>query len=75
MRCGRADGRYLDGTWPDWYHEDAERWARLDALLARASVLRGRCACARSAAPYRVVNSVLFFFMLLAIFSVLTFGK
>ena len=21
---------YLDGIWPDRYHEDAERWARLD---------------------------------------------
>ncbi|KAH9980667.1 hypothetical protein BJV74DRAFT_97541 [Russula compacta] len=28
---------YLDGIWPDRYHEDAERWARLDALRARAA--------------------------------------
>lgn len=23
---------YLEGIWPDPYHEDADRWARLDAL-------------------------------------------
>ena len=28
---------YLDGIWPDRYHEDAERWARLDALRAGAA--------------------------------------
>jgi hypothetical protein len=28
---------YLDGIWPDRYHDDAERWARLDALRARAT--------------------------------------
>lgn len=28
---------YLDGIWPDRYHENAERWARLDALRARAA--------------------------------------
>lgn len=25
---------YLDGIWPDRYHEDAEQWGRLDALRA-----------------------------------------
>ena len=28
---------YLDGIWPDRYHADAGRWARLDALCARAA--------------------------------------
>jgi hypothetical protein len=28
---------YLDGIWPDRYHNDAEQWARLDALRACAS--------------------------------------
>jgi len=28
---------YLDGIWPDRYHNDAEQWARLDALRARAT--------------------------------------
>jgi hypothetical protein len=28
---------YLDGILPDRYHDDAERWARLDALRSRAT--------------------------------------
>jgi hypothetical protein len=28
---------YLDGIWLDRHHDDAERWARLDALRARAA--------------------------------------
>lgn len=28
---------YLDGIWPDRHHDDAERWARLDALRTRAT--------------------------------------
>lgn len=28
---------YLDGIWPDKHHDDAGRWARLDALRARAT--------------------------------------
>jgi hypothetical protein len=28
---------YLDGIWPDRFHDDAERWARLDALRTRAT--------------------------------------
>lgn len=28
---------YLDGIWPDRYHEDADRWARLDALREGAT--------------------------------------
>ncbi|KAH9022449.1 hypothetical protein EDB84DRAFT_496531 [Lactarius hengduanensis] len=28
---------YLDGIWPDKHHDDAERWARLDALRTQAT--------------------------------------
>lgn len=28
---------YLEGIWPDRYHEDADRWARLDALREGAT--------------------------------------